>query len=116
MNHDNSYNDEQHALAQSSVSATHVQAPDQPDRLLKFFRHLVLVILIAGIHPFWALGASYGFSHTAGTVAGVLGFSALITGLAKLFFTEGTGRDWQGNFIRSMWAFTLLMLAGQWYK
>jgi hypothetical protein len=72
--------------------------------------------MLACMNPFWILGAHSGFTTAMGVFWGAVFFSAVVTGLALLFFTNGTGKDWPGNFIRALWVFAVLILIGFWSK
>lgn len=84
--------------------------------ILTTFRHLVLAAMAAFIHPFWVIGFDTGLEQSVGIFIGSVSIACVITGLAYLFFTQGTGKDWRGNFYRSMWAVMILMLLGNWMK
>jgi Na+-translocating ferredoxin:NAD+ oxidoreductase RnfE subunit len=79
-------------------------------------RHLVLAAMAAFIHPFWLVGFSFGLQQSIAIFIGSILIATAITGFAYLFFTQGTGRDWRGNFYRSLWTITALVLMGSWIK
>jgi lysylphosphatidylglycerol synthetase-like protein (DUF2156 family) len=91
------------------------KTPSTP-QALRFARHLVLVAIVACVNPFWILGAHRGYTNAVSVFLGAIFCSAVVTGLALLFFTNGTGKDWPGNFIRALWVFALLILLGLWTK
>ena len=90
--------------------------PNTKHDLLTPFRHLVLAAIAALIHPFWLIGFNTGFQQSVGIFVGSVVIAAVITGLTYLFFTKGTGKDWRGNFYRSLWVLIALMLLGHWVK
>ncbi len=83
---------------------------------LTLLRHLVLAAMAALIHPFWVTGFSFGFQQSIGIFIGSVLLAAVITGLAYLIFTKGTGKNWRENFYRSMWVLLALMIFGNWVK
>lgn len=84
--------------------------------ILIALRHFVLAVMAALLHPFWLAGFTFGFQQSVGIFIGSVLIAAIITGLTYLFFTNGTGKDWRGNFYRSLWALMALMLLGSWIK
>lgn len=90
--------------------------PEGTPKSLVFVRHLMLVALLSCINPFWVLGFRSGLESALTVFAGAIVLSAIVTGLALLFFTRGTGKDWPGNFIRALWVFAGLLLIGFWVK
>jgi Na+/melibiose symporter-like transporter len=74
----------------------------------------VLVAIVACVNPYWTLSVESWATKAVGIFLITFFCSAVLAGFALLFFTRGIGKNWVGNFVRSLWVIAAFVLFGQW--
>lgn len=82
-------------------------------------RHIVAAAIVVMASTFMTKtqefsSAANGFGYLVGTLIGIGGISAVICGLAALFFTERQRGQWKRNFVGCFWVFSGLVILGTW--
>jgi len=97
----------------TNPDTTALNAQPATPQWLRALRHFVAFGFFMAASPFVFYGID-ALVHWVGSILAVLLFSAVLSSLAKLFFTRGTGKDWIGNTIKLAWVIGALVLVGEW--